>query len=199
LEDFRRSGCASVSYLPFAYDPELSFPEDAGIDQSMRFDILFVGGAEHDRVSVLTEIISSGLQVALYGDHWERYGVLRQYHYGRANEAMLRLLTARAPINLCLCRRANRDGHVMRSLEIPAIGGFMLAEDTGEHRELFGEEGECVLYFANARQAIEKANWVLQRPHERQRMSAAAHDRIVSGPNTYGDRLNQILNPSFMC
>jgi|SRR5579862_1625046 len=194
LNDFRQNGCANVSYLPFAYDPFLFYSERAISEPAENSHVLFVGGADRDRVPILTEIINSGLPVALYGDHWSKYKHLQKYHYGRADESMLRDLTIRASVNLCLCRRANRDGHVMRSFEIPASGGFMLAEDTEEHRELFGTEGECVLYFASGREAIDKANWALQNPRERRRMSSAAHERIVGGSNSYLDRLKEMLN-----
>jgi hypothetical protein len=47
----------------------------------------------------------------------------------------------------CPVRRASRDGHIMRSFEIAAVGGCMLAQDIDEHREIFGSEGEAVVYF----------------------------------------------------
>jgi spore maturation protein CgeB len=192
MEDFRKVG-ANVSYLPFGYDPELFFPTPVAVNQTVPFDLLFVGGADDDRASMLNEIARSGLRVALYGDYWDRYESLRQYYHGRADVPLLRKLTGRAAVNLCLCRRSNRDGHVMRSLEIAAIGGFMLAEETQEHRELFGEEGECVLYFGTEREAIEKARWAMEHPSEQRRMAAASHNRIVGGRNTYRHRLQKML------
>jgi hypothetical protein len=35
----------------------------------------------------------------------------------------------------------------MRSFEIAAVGGCMLARDIDEHREIFGSEGEAAVYF----------------------------------------------------
>ena len=185
---------ANVSYLPFGYDHELFYRDDSHVGERTDFDILFIGGAEDARARILSEIAASGLRMALYGDYWTRYEDLRQFARGRADPPLLRQITAEAAINLCLYRRANRDGHVMRSLEIAAIGGFILAEDSREHRELFGEEGECVLYFRQACEAIEKARWALHHPRERHRMAMAAHDRIVHGAHTYRDRLQQMLS-----
>src|SRR5262249_40130913 len=128
IGDLRRIG-AKVSYLPFGYDPELFFPDQVAANQPLPFDLLFVGGADDDRALVLNLIAGSGLRVALYGDYWDRYESLRQYSRGRADVPLLRELTGRATVNLCLCRRSNRDGHVMRSIEIAAIGGFMIAEE----------------------------------------------------------------------
>jgi spore maturation protein CgeB len=102
-------------------------------------------------------------------------------------------LTAAAKVNLCLVRRANRDGHVMRSFEIAAIGGCMLAEDTDEHREIFGPEGEAVVYFRNAREAAERTRALLSNSSERKRLAAGLHRRIVGGAHSYVDRLAAML------
>ena len=100
---------------------------------------------------------------------------------------------ARTAVNICLVRRANRDGHVMRSFEIPAVGGFMLTEDTEEHRAFFGPEGQCVLYFKTPKEAAEKSHWAIANATERQRMAAAAHAKITRGGHTYTHRLQTML------
>jgi spore maturation protein CgeB len=195
VPDFESLGCTSVVHLPFGYDPELFFPEaQSGSDGSSDgIDVLFVGGADRDRALIIEQLVNSGLRLSLYGGYWERYGALKSCHRGMASPEEIRRATSRAAINLCLVRRANRDGHVMRSFEIPAIGGFMLAEDTQDHRQIFGVEGQHVLYFSSSAEAIEKARWALSNPADCQRMARSAHERIVSGKNTYGDRLEQML------
>ncbi len=69
----------------------------------------------------------------------------------------------------------------------------MLAEDTEDHREMFGSEGECVLYFRTAEEAAEKARWALDHPEERRRMAHAGRQRLLAGPNRYTDRLESIM------
>jgi spore maturation protein CgeB len=82
----------------------------------------------------------------------------------------------------------------MRSFEIAALGGCMLAEDTAEHREIFGPEGKAVFYFRSPREAAERTRALLADPTERTRLSAAIRRRIVSrGANTYRDRLLRML------
>jgi spore maturation protein CgeB len=188
-------GCGRVVYLPFGYDPDLFFSgESAEAPPELHnTDLLFVGGADSDRVPFVEKLAAGGLKLALYGSYWERYDSTKAYSLGQATPSTVRRATSVSPVNLCLVRRANRDGHVMRSFEIPAIGGFMLAEDTQEHRDLLGPEGQCVLYFASAAEAICKAHWALTNPVERQRMAQAAHELIVGGRNTYKDRLEQML------
>src|SRR5262249_4671051 len=145
IADFQALGCRTAIWTPFGFDPSL-FPEPHGALLGSRgVDVLFVGGADPDRASFFTKFMREGPKPALVGGYWERFPALRALAVGQKGAAELASMTAAATINLCLVRRANRDGHVMRSFEIPAAGGFMIAEDTNEHRELFGPEGECTL------------------------------------------------------
>lgn len=196
LEDLRRQGCQNVSYLPFAYSPELQFPEPpATPEESALFssDVLFAGGPDRDRVPYIAALIRGGFQVALYGAHWERFPETRAQARGQADLQTLRKAVSGAKVSLCLVRRANRDGHSMRSYETPAIGACMLTEDTREHREIFGEEGKAVVYFRGVPEMIEKLRWLLDRPEERCRLATAARALIVDGRNTYDDRLATML------
>jgi spore maturation protein CgeB len=69
----------------------------------------------------------------------------------------------------------------------------MLAEDTDEHREIFGPEGEAVVYFRNAREAAERTRALLCNSSERERLAAGLHRRIVGGAHNYVDRLATML------
>jgi spore maturation protein CgeB len=179
-----------VRYLPFAYDDGLFNTSPSGAPS---YEVLFVGGADRDRVAFMTEFMREGLRPALVGGYWGSFSETRAYNLGIKGVDTIRQLTVAAAVNLCLVRRANRDGHVMRSFEIPAIGGFMLAEETPEHREIFGAEGRCALYFKTPGEAAAKARWALANAEERYRMAYAARAMIISRRNTWADRLVQIL------
>jgi hypothetical protein len=196
IPDLKRLGCRHVSYLPFAYAPEEHYPDLDGItneDSPAASDVLFVGGADRDRVPYLAACINSGCSVALYGGYWERFAATRAYARGHASMGTLRRATARAKVVLCLVRRANRDGHVMRSFEAAAMGACMLVEDTSEHREIFGPDSEAVAYFRTLDEMVRRLGELLANPAERQRLAEAVYRRTVSGANTYADRLATIL------
>jgi hypothetical protein len=196
LDCFRNIGVAAVHYLPFGYDDEL-FPGPAerptALSRAPGCDVLFVGGADRDRIAFMTQFLKSGLQVALVGGYWDRVPATRRYALGLQPPEALACLTAAARINLCLVRRANRDGHVMRSFEIAALGGVMLAEDTAEHRDLFGPDGEAVVYFRTPDEAAFRAHALLADAAERARLSAAVRRRVIAGRHTYRDRLDAML------
>lgn len=192
LSDFHALGCRDVRYLPFAYDESIFKPRSA--DQAGSGpDVLFVGGADQDRVEFVSALIAQNISVALVGGYWGRYTAMRRHALGQKTPDELIALTQAAKVNLCLVRRANRDGHVMRSFEIAALGGCMLVEDTPEHRIIFGLEGECVFYFDGPQQAAAKIKMLLADNSLCRRLGAAVQQRIVAGGNTYTHRLQTLL------
>lgn len=185
--------CKKVIYLPFGYDPDYFYTEADTSKVELPTDMIFVGGADTDRVPYIVALQQAGIRLALYGNYWERFKETRYLTSGQAGPDQIRRATATAKIALCLVRRANRDGHVMRSFEIPAIGTCMLTEDTAEHRDIFGEEGQATLYFVTIPEMLQKLRWLLDHQSERERMASAAHCLIVHGKHTYRDRLLTML------
>jgi hypothetical protein len=196
LRDLAQESCRRVEYLPFAYDSRLHFPEPSeSLPERSRLDcdVIFVGGADRDRLPYAEALISAGLRIALYGGYWDRFATTRPYARGHADPATLRKATAAARVSLCLVRRANRDGHVMRSFEAAATGACMLVEDTTEHREILGRDSETVVYFQGVDQMLGRLQTLLSNPSERYRLAEAVRRRIVGGANTYRDRLAAML------
>jgi spore maturation protein CgeB len=193
IGDLQARGCRDVRYLPFAYDPELHFPVEGAVDAGRESDVLFIGGADRDRAPLCEALVRAGLNLALYGDYWSRFPSLAKGYRGYADPDTCRRATAAAKVSLCLVRKANRDGHTMRSLETAAIGACMLVEDTVEHRNLFGPEGEAVFYFDSIPQMTEKAAWLVARSEKRRELARALSLRITQAPNTYADRLKAML------
>jgi spore maturation protein CgeB len=196
LEDLTRHGCTAVAYVPFGFDPDLSFRQEPATPREWSHfatDVAFVGGADRDRVPYIRALLGAGVRVGLYGGYWERFRETRQCGRGHADLATVRKATSAARVSLCLVRRANRDGHVMRSLEIPAMGGCMLAEDTDEHRALLGPPGDAAAYFRTIPEMLEQLLGLLAAPQERQRLSTSGLHHIQTGHHTYADRLRTML------
>jgi spore maturation protein CgeB len=82
----------------------------------------------------------------------------------------------------------------MRSLEIPAMGGCMLVEDTPEHRALLGPPGHAAAYFETIPHMLEQLRWLLSAPDERIRLAATAQRCVRQARHTYADRLRSMLD-----
>ncbi len=196
LDDLHALGCPRVSHLAFAYSPETHFADPpATSDETSRFssDMVFAGGADRDRLPYFAALANAGFRIALYGGYWERYPETRDHALGHADPHTVRKAIGGSKIALCLVRRANRDGHSMRTFELAASGACMLVEDTKEHREILGPDGEAAVYFRTIPEMVQKSRWLLDHPEERRRLASAAQSRIVNGQNTYRDRLAAML------
>lgn len=193
IDDFQRAGAADVRWLPFGYSPDLHYPDPGGPVGGESDAVAFAGGADAERLSLLQPLLRSGVPLALWGGYWERHALTRPYAHGFANPDQLRRLLSNTPCALALVRRANRDGHAMRSLEVGAMAAPVLAEDTEEHRRIYGKEGEQVLYFASEQALVTKARWLLSNRQEGRAMGKRLNQAMVQGNNTYADRLKAML------
>jgi spore maturation protein CgeB len=196
MQDLRAAGCRHVEYLPFAYAPDVHFPESIGEDErrEMESDIIFAGGGDADRAPYVTALREAGFRIALYGECWDRYPGTRSLSRGLIGLEGLRKAMAAARLALCLVRRNNRDGHCMRSFEAPAFGACPLMERTDEHGALFGTGDRAVVaYFDDIPDMIRQARRLLADEPERRRLAAAAHAAIAGGGHTYSHRLSRIL------
>ena len=202
IYDLKKAGCENVVYIQFGYQPSIHFPEQsATAEESARFasDVVFLGGCDRDRIPFFEALVRAipDLRLQLYGRYWDRHPVLRRYARGMALGRDFRLALGGATIAINLVRRANRDGHVMRTFEIPACGVFMLTERTDEHLELFEEDKE-VVYFGSPDEMIDKVRFYLAHESPRKRIADAGYRKILAGRHTYTDRLFQILDAAGM-
>ena len=69
----------------------------------------------------------------------------------------------------------------------------MAAEDTAEHRDLFGTQPEMVAYFNTPRELVSVVTGLLEDDNRRAQLADSAHHLVVDGQHTYADRLRTML------
>jgi len=111
---------------------------------------------------------------------------------GEIYEDRYAAVVAGSKIALGFLRELNPDQHTTRSFEIPAIGGFMLADRTEEHLEFF-EEGKEAEYFSSDDEFREKVKFYLANDAARQRIACAGHRRCMSSGYSYDDRIRAVM------
>jgi spore maturation protein CgeB len=196
FSELQALGHPRIYYLPFAYAPDIHHPPEPLSDSEAapwKSDVLFIGGADQERASLMRDLDSAGLNLSLWGGYWNQMAGLQSRAKGHAGPSEFRKLVAHAGVNVCLVRRANRDGHSMRSFEIPAVGGCMVVEDTPEHREIFGPEDRTVRYFTTTKELVDKCRALIRSEEQQRRLAEAVGQHIRTGKNTYGDRLASLL------
>ena len=191
LEDFQQISPSLASYLPFAYSSSKHETRGSGDDiREDLGDVLFVGGADSDRVAYARAFRQSGMRVVLFGGHWDRYPDLIESWQGLADLNTIRDACSRCKITLVLPRHANRDGHAMRSYESAASRGCILAEDTDDHRAMYGIGIGGEMLFRGLADMVQKARQLVNDDGARRSRRNAVFSRIVEeGRNTYCDRL----------
>jgi spore maturation protein CgeB len=101
-------------------------------------------------------------------------------------------VVAGSKIALGFVREVCPDEHTTRTFEIPAIGGFMLADRTPEHLELF-TEGEEAEYFGSDEEYLDKLRYYLANDSARERVALAGHTRCWSSGYSYDDRIKAVM------
>lgn len=209
VREFLGAGAANATYIPNAYDPAIHYPvEPSPVEREvLGGDVGFIGTFRRDRADFLARLKAGAMDVRLNvwgggwdkmsrADNWDRAWAWRCLRpcVHRAElfcEAMGKAIQS-SRLMLGLLFRKNRDLHTSRSFEIPACGGFMLAERTEEHRLYFEEDKEAV-YFDGLDELADKIRFYVAHDDIRTRIAAAGYRRCLSSPYTYVDRARTAL------
>jgi spore maturation protein CgeB len=81
----------------------------------------------------------------------------------------------------------------MRTFEVPACGGCMLAERTDDHARFF-DEGRDALFFDTPESLVRQARQVAADRPRRNDIALSGHRRVVRDGHTYSRRLEAILH-----
>ena len=111
---------------------------------------------------------------------------------GEIYEERYTAAVAGAAIALGFVREVCPDQHTTRTFEIPAIGGFMLADRTEEHLEFF-EEGKEAEYFGSDDEYVEKIRYYLGNDAARTKIARAGQRRCITSGYSYDDRIRAVL------
>jgi len=197
-------GAKRVVVVDKAYDPDQHFPiELNGYERAaLGADVGFIGSYAPEREMLLRSLASTGVKVRVWGNGWVKVSggdnlciegrplinVGERLDYTKAICA--------TRINLGLLRKANRDLQTDRSIEIPACGGFLLAEQSPEHEQLF-VNGREAAFFTSPNDLVTKIRHYLVNEDERVAIAAAGRRRCIESGYSHKDRMRVMLSESF--
>ncbi len=184
-------GCKRVEFVVNSYRESFHKPSSPSPEDIARVggDIVFIGHHEKERADDLRFLADHGLPVRIFGPGWEQVKSAKNYEVTHASlwGEDYPLALAASKINLCFLRKINRDQQTQRTMEIPACGGFMLAERTEQHLELF-VEGKEAAFFDSRAELLEKCKYYLEHEEERQAIAEAGRQRCVA--SGYSNKAN---------
>lgn len=177
-------------FLPFGY--ELSEEAYQQIEKEEEVNrICFIGNPDPIRVGVIKFLLQNKLEVDIYGHHWNQFfdsdvKGLRVFDavYGNVFWNTAR----RYRVQLNIFRPHNVGSHNMRTFEIPAAGGIMLAPDSPEHQCFFEANREVFLYRDQV-ELLAQAQVLLALSKEKAEViRSAARQRSLNDYNDYQSR-----------
>jgi len=186
-----------------SYDEKIHKKTDLTDTQKNRFsaDVSAIGAFENERAMSMLYLAQNGIKVTVWGNGWGSW-VGRHSNLDVRNEFLFGEDYSRAicatKININFLRKINRDEVTSRSVEIPACGGFMLAERTGRHLSFF-EEGVEAEFFSSNQELLKKVRMYLERESERERIAAAGYQRCKnSGYGMHAQLANMLAQTSHL-
>jgi spore maturation protein CgeB len=198
VAELTQLGCPKVVFMENGYDPHTHrpLPVTERDGASLGGPVGFIGQWEPGRAASLRAVALAGVPLRVWGYTWERMTDvppgLRLENSPLWGDDYAKAICA-FDINLCFLRKCNRDLQTTRSVEIPACGGFMLAERTEEHLGLF-EEGKEAEFFSSDEELLAKIQYYLQHPDQRRRIARSGYERCQRSGYSYRDRLCRVLH-----
>lgn len=199
IEDMKRLGAKNLTFVNNSYSEdfhklyELSETER----NELGGDVGFIGAWEEERCKSILYLVDHGVKVKVFGDaKWNKYSnyspnltimgrLLKNEDYCKSLHAFR--------ISLCFLRKMNFDTQTTRSVEIPACGGFMMAERTDEHLSLFEENKEAV-YFSSNKELLEKCRYYLENEEARSKIAVAGRKRAVASGYSNESMIENFIN-----
>jgi spore maturation protein CgeB len=185
----------AVHFIYYAYDRNWHYNLARNDFYGDWNKIGFIGHYRPDRHELIEKIARSyGKSFYLYGNDWYKISGLKYLSnvhkpvYGKLFSKVVNEI----PLQLGLLNSDNRDQHTARSFEVPASGGLLLAQDTAEHREIFGINGG-VLYFSNLENLLQQVEWVRNHSKEANMLAMRGYNNIVNGMNDWHQRAIEVM------
>lgn len=198
LNELKTLGARRVELFLDAADETLHRPITISDEEKKHFgaDVGFIGMYEKDRAEKALFLAKNDLKVTVWGNGWngwvKKHPNLIIKNKPVYSEEYVKAINA-TKVNLGFLRKLNRDEVTSRSVEIPACGGFLLAERTGRHQDFFEEDKEAV-FFGDQEEMLKKARYYFSNGSEREKIAEAGRMRCLKSGYTHRAQLKKMLD-----
>tara|TARA_B100001939_G_C16942801_1_gene618997 strand:+ start:1554 stop:2561 length:1008 start_codon:yes stop_codon:yes gene_type:complete len=192
IDSLYSKGAKKVIFLNKAYSKYDHYPLKYNKDYD--FNVLFIGSAEKNRYESMKKIAQKGIEVNIFGNMWTReYKSIKHLiiHRNPLLGDEYRNAISSSKISLCFLRKINDDLQTDRTMEIPACRGFMLAERTKEHENLFKENEEAE-FFSSDEELVQKTLYYLSNKKQIDKIKNKGYERVLKSNYSFDDMVNKI-------
>ena len=198
VDELKALGARDVRYIRNAFSPIIHRPVNTTEEEKEYYgaDVGFIGHSETERANLILKLAEKGIKIKIWGwgEDSKVSGIVHQ-NITNMNKIVYddyAKVICTTKINLCFLRKINRDQETTRSIEIPACGGFMLAERTNEHLELF-KEGKEAEFFESFDELYEKICYYLKNDAKRKNIAKDGLERCINSKYDYNNQLANII------
>lgn len=184
IEKLKMLGAKHIVFVNNAYEEKFHYPRAITTTdfKMLGGDVGFIGSWEMERAESILYLAENGINVRVWGggkwlDYKGKYRNLVIEDKGLFTEDYCKSI-ASFKISLCFLRKMNFDMQTTRSVEIPACGGFLMAERTNEHQNLF-EEGVEAEFFGSKEELLEKCRFYLENEIRIKEIMAKGLERCI--------------------
>lgn len=184
-----------TAVLPFGYNKNIIVDlNEFNIFNEKKFPC-FVGNPDINRAKIINRLAHEGIEVHVYGHDWNNFlsnnnSNIKIFNPVYGEEYYKTLQEYRVQLNIF--RPHNKNSHNMRSFEVPAVGGLMLASESDEHKSFF-KEGTEAFYYSDTTDLIEKVRYILNLPDsEAYKIRLEAKERSIKSSYSYQERAYQL-------
>jgi spore maturation protein CgeB len=197
LEELKKLGARRTEFFLDSYDEELHRPlTEYDALEKKDIDVSFIGTHEAERAATIRWLGTQGIRVVVFGNGWgslkERCPNIDVKNRPIFGGEYVQVIN-RSKINLGFLRKINRDQVTSRSMEITGAGGFLLAERTPRHTELF-EEGVEADFFSSDKELLEKIRMYLNTPETIRSIGLAGRQRCLRSGYGMKEQVIAVLN-----
>lgn len=199
IEDMKKLGAKNVYFVNNSFSEEFHKPYKLTKEEKeyLGGDVGFIGAWEKERCESILYLVDNGVKVKVFGNaKWNKYANyspnLTIMGHFLGNENYCKSLNA-FRISLCFLRKMNFDTQTTRSVEIPACGGFMMAERTNEHLNMF-DEGREAAFFSSNEELLQKCLYYLTHETERKCIAEAGRNRVITSGYSNESMIENIIN-----
>jgi len=193
----------NVSFFQFSYYPKIhNIPRYNSEDEKIwSADIVFIGNSYPKRIRQLRYLVNnlgSKYKIRIYGGNWNKISTIElkesidnKYLYPDD----LKKAIYYSKISLCFLCEENRDEYTQRTFEIPACGGFLMAENTSMHKLLFRNGTDAILFDDNNDEdLLLKVVELLEDSTKREQIRNNGIKAVQKYEYTYAARISEIVS-----
>jgi spore maturation protein CgeB len=195
IEHLKRYGAKGFHFWKHGIFPPLFYPPVSPVEK--KYAVTFVGTCIDNRTRLIEYLLEKGIPVHVFGGLWEKRSDLPArfpgHFHGLVQGEEYAAVIRQSKICLGLVSSSNHDEWTMRTFEVPACAGTLLAERTPTHEALFEEEKEA-MFFSSPEECATKIKLLLVDPGKCRTIGENAYQRCVRNNYTLESQMNDLLN-----